>query len=43
MLRRTTTRANLHLPRKAVQPYANTAQVKDFDAKFGYLLHPTSA
>jgi tetratricopeptide (TPR) repeat protein len=28
--------------RKAVQPYANTAQVKDFDAKFGDLLRSTS-
>ncbi len=28
--------------RKAVQPYANTAQVKAFDAKFGDLLRPTS-
>ena len=29
--------------RKAVQPYANTTQVKDFDAKFGDLLRSTSA
>ncbi|MGH3913150.1 MAG: hypothetical protein ACRDTC_07040, partial [Pseudonocardiaceae bacterium] len=29
--------------RRAVQPYANTTQVKDFDAKFGDLLRATSA
>ncbi|MGQ0779296.1 MAG: hypothetical protein ACT4NY_33590 [Pseudonocardiales bacterium] len=29
--------------RKAVQPYNNTAQVKDFDAKFSDLLRATSA
>ncbi|MGH4015674.1 MAG: hypothetical protein ACRDSL_17475 [Pseudonocardiaceae bacterium] len=29
--------------RKAVQLYANTTQVKDFDTKFGDLLRPTSA
>lgn len=29
--------------RTAVQPYANTTQVKDFDAKFGDLLCPASA
>lgn len=28
--------------RKAVQPYANTTQVKEFDAKFGDLLRSTS-
>ncbi len=27
--------------RTAVQPYANTTQIKDFDAKFGDLLRPT--
>ncbi|MGH3905686.1 MAG: hypothetical protein ACRDTE_16105 [Pseudonocardiaceae bacterium] len=29
--------------RIAAQPYANTTQVKDFDAKFGNLLRSTSA
>ncbi len=29
--------------RMAAQPYANTTQIKEFDAKFGDLLRPTSA
>ncbi len=36
-------RAGLAAFRKAAQPYANTTQVKDFDAKFGDLLRPASA
>jgi hypothetical protein len=33
-------RAQLAEFRKAAQPYANTAQIKEFDAKFGDLLRP---